>query len=514
MKYSKPALLVDQDSPDAPIAQAAQQELTGSQELLRLLFEYAPDAIFISTAKEGRFVDINESAIKIFGYTREELIGYTAEKLNMWANYSDRTAMIQNLREGRPVNNLEGKFRRKSGEIFYGTMSVEYVDIAGVQCLLSILRDVTQRKRTEEEVSHLKRQIEFILGATKTGLDIIDSNFNMVYIDPEWQKTYGDPTGKKCYEYFMGRSEICPGCGITKALETKQTVVTEEVLVKENNRPIQVTTIPYQNDKGEWLVAEVNVDITERKKAEMALEESNKNLESTVWELKRSNRELRDFAYAAAHDLKAPLRAMGTIADWLCTDYAGKLDRQGAEQLRLLKLRAQRMSRLIDGILQYAEIEQADTRTSAVDLNILVKDVIAHIAPPENVEIIVVANLPTVLYAEAHLAQVFGCLIANAVTYLDKPKGRITVGCTHDADFWKFSVADNGRGIDEKHFDRIFRIFQTLSPRDRFETTGIGLALARKIIEMYGGKIWVESKVRRGSTFFFTLPKQQLEVNK
>ncbi len=126
----------------------------------------------------------------------------------------------------------------------------------------------------DNNVQTLKQQIEFILGATKTGLDIIDSDFNIRYIDPDWQKVYGDPTGRKCYEYFMGRSEMCPGCGIPKAIETKTVTVTEEILVKEGNRPIQVTTIPFRNDKGEWLVAEVNVDITERKKAEETLRRS------------------------------------------------------------------------------------------------------------------------------------------------------------------------------------------------------------------------------------------------
>jgi PAS domain S-box-containing protein len=139
-------------------------------------------------------------------------------------------------------------------------------------------------KQVEEEIKILKQQMEFILGVTKTGLDIIDSEFNIRYIDPEWAKGYGDPTGKKCYQYFMDRSEICLGCGIPIALKTKTIAVTEEILVKEVNRPIQVTTIPFQNSSGEWLVAEVNIDISGRKRVEEALLKAHEELEIRVQE--------------------------------------------------------------------------------------------------------------------------------------------------------------------------------------------------------------------------------------
>ncbi|HDP69312.1 MAG TPA: PAS domain S-box protein [Actinobacteria bacterium] len=143
-------------------------------------------------------------------------------------------------------------------------------------------KDITERKQTEKEIKKLKQQIEFILGVTKTGLDIIDSEFNIRYIDPEWEKVYGDSTGRKCYEYFMGQDKVCPGCGIAKAKKTKTSTVTEEVLVKEGNRPIQVTTIPFQDDKGDWLFAEVNVDITERKKAEEKIKQSERKYRTLV----------------------------------------------------------------------------------------------------------------------------------------------------------------------------------------------------------------------------------------
>lgn len=125
-----------------------------------------------------------------------------------------------------------------------------------------------ERMELDKQVKSLLSRIEFILGATKTGLDIVDSDFNIRYIDKEWAKIYGDPKGRKCYDYFAARKAMCPECGIPQALSTKKAVTAEQTLPKEGNRPIQVKTIPFQDDLGEWMLAEINIDITERKKLE------------------------------------------------------------------------------------------------------------------------------------------------------------------------------------------------------------------------------------------------------
>ena len=140
---------------------------------------------------------------------------------------------------------------------------------------VKLLQDITDQKRIQKEIETLNQQMEFVLGATKTGLDIIDSDFNIRYIDPEWKKIYGDWTGKKCYEYFLCGDEVCSDCGVKKALETKEVTVTERVLAKEGNRPIQVTTIPFQNDEGEWLFAQVNIDISKRNQADRRIKHHN-----------------------------------------------------------------------------------------------------------------------------------------------------------------------------------------------------------------------------------------------
>jgi len=250
----------------------------------------------------------------------------------------------------------------------------------------------------------------------------------------------------------------------------------------------------------------------ERKRADQEREKLNKDLETAVRELSRSNKELQDFAYIIAHDLKAPLRAIGTLADWMSTDYADKFDEEGRKQMKLLRGRVDRMHNLIEAVLQYSRLGREKEKWVQVDLNKLVPEVIDMVAPPQNITITTESKLPVIECEETRISQVFQNLLSNAVKYMDKPQGRISIGCAEDDGFWKFSVADNGCGIEEKHVDRIFKIFQTLSPRDEFENTGIGLTMVKKIVELYGGRIWVQSKPGEGSTFFFTLPKQKKEI--
>ncbi len=254
----------------------------------------------------------------------------------------------------------------------------------------------------------------------------------------------------------------------------------------------------------------LKLEAVERGKAEKALEKLNRDLEATVAELSRSNRQLQDFVHVAAHDLKTPVRGIGTLADWIVSDYGEKFDEQGREQVRLLKARVVRIDRLIDGMLQFSKLVRIRKHEEQVNLNTLVAEVINKIRPADNIEI-AVDSLPAVTCEYENISLVFQNLLSNAVSFMDKSKGLIKVGCVEQGDFWKFYVCDNGPGIEEKHFERIFRIFQTLPRKDGSETTGIGLAIVRKIIELYGGKIWVESQPDSGSTFFFTLPKKQKE---
>jgi signal transduction histidine kinase len=250
-------------------------------------------------------------------------------------------------------------------------------------------------------------------------------------------------------------------------------------------------------------------EITARRHTDSALAATNERLANMVQSLRRSNQELQDFAYVAAHDLKAPLRGIGTLADWIASDYADKFDEPGRQQLALLKRRVTRLADLINGILHYSEIGRVSQPREIVDLGRLVPETIALLDPPPHIQVVVRGELPAVVSERVRLGQVFHNLIDNAIKYMDKPQGRIEIGCTDQGSVWQFGVTDNGPGIEERHLGKIFQMFQTLAPRDQCESTGIGLPIVKKIVELFGGRIWVESEPGVGSTFFFTLPKQE-----
>ncbi len=219
------------------------------------------------------------------------------------------------------------------------------------------------------------------------------------------------------------------------------------------------------------------------------------------------NKEFQDFVYIISHDLKAPLRAINALSDWIATDYADKFDNEGREQLKMLTTRVNRMQNLLDGVLQYSRIGRITENPVPIDLNQFLQEIIKLLDTPANIHIAVEGQLPVITSEPTRIQQVFQHLLSNAVIFMDKPEGFIKVACTEENGFWKFSVADNGPGIAEQHFEKIFRLFQTLQAKDQFESTGAGLTLAKKIVELYGGKIWLTSAPGQGTTFFFTLPK-------
>jgi PAS domain S-box-containing protein len=248
------------------------------------------------------------------------------------------------------------------------------------------------------------------------------------------------------------------------------------------------------------------VDVTDQVRAREMVEEKAAELLRITRALEISNRELDQFAYVASHDLKAPLRGIANLSQWIEEDFGGEISDEAREHLDLLRGRVHRMEGLIDGILQYSRAGRVREVPEALAVGELIRDVVDLLAPPEGAEI-QVGDMPTVEAEKLPLQQVFMNLIGNALKYSgDEP--RVRVSATDAGEFHEFVVADEGPGIAPEFHDRIFGIFQTLEARDKVEGTGIGLSLVRKIVDSRRGRVWVESEVGAGAAFHFLWPKQ------
>jgi PAS domain S-box-containing protein len=248
------------------------------------------------------------------------------------------------------------------------------------------------------------------------------------------------------------------------------------------------------------------VEVTDQVRARQELERKADELARLAGALERSNRELDQFAYVTSHDLKAPLRGIANLAQWIEEDLPGEAPDEVREHLDLLKGRVHRMEGLIDGILQYSRAGRVRGEVEQVDTGALLNDVIDLLDPPEGVEVEVPGEMPLLRTERLPLQQVFLNLVGNAAKYVGRDDGRIRVEVRKSNGMYEFSVSDNGPGIAPQYHDRIFGIFQTLEARDKVEGTGIGLSLVKKIVEYRGGRVWVESEEGAGATFRFTWP--------
>lgn len=249
----------------------------------------------------------------------------------------------------------------------------------------------------------------------------------------------------------------------------------------------------------------LNDEIVERTRAE-------RELEKRAADLEKSNKELDQFAYVAAHDLKAPLRAIANLATWVEEDLDEHLSGETRQHMTLLKGRVIRMENLINGILQYARLGRiGDVEVGNVDTREVVDQVLGMLDPPRAFVIEVDDDMPVLTCSRTLLGQVFLNLIANAIKYHDRQDGHINITGRISNGFAEFSVADDGPGIDPKFHEKIFAIFQTLNARDTVESTGVGLAIVKRIVEDQGGNITLESEEGRGATFRFTWPVGPLQ---
>jgi PAS domain S-box-containing protein len=261
--------------------------------------------------------------------------------------------------------------------------------------------------------------------------------------------------------------------------------------------PVEVGLNRIATEEGDIVLSTI-VDITPRRLIEQEKEQQRRELE-------RSNADLESFAYVASHDLKAPLRAISHLAEWIEEDIAATASPDTSENLRLLRGRVARLQGLLDGLLAYSRVGRTSDDAEEIDVNAMVSDIAASLAPRPGFAISCEGKLPAIRGHRVPLRVVLENLIANGLKHHDRAMGRVTVSMRLEDGVAEFRVGDDGPGIAPRFHERIFMIFQTLASRDELESSGIGLAIVKKRIENHGGRIWVESAPpARGTTFVFT----------
>lgn len=222
-------------------------------------------------------------------------------------------------------------------------------------------------------------------------------------------------------------------------------------------------------------------------------------------DLEKRNQDLNDFAQIVSHDLKSPLRSINAIVSWLQEDYATLFDEEATTHFTKLLGKVEKMELLIDGILKYSTIDKVEKIRKKVDLNLILRAITEIIHIPKHIKITVKNELPILFGDSFRLQQLFQNLIDNAILNCDKVEGSIEIDCVSFDAYWQFLIKDNGKGIPEQYHEKIFKIFQSLD--ESKHATGMGLSIAKKIVNFYEGNIWLESEVGKGTTFYFTIRK-------
>ncbi len=479
-----------------------EEALGESEERYRVVIEQAAEGIILIDVDDYHILEANPEFRRLFGYTSEEVAGLTIYDLVA----HDRETVDQNiertLEEGNRIVG-ERRYRRRDGSLVDVMVSGNAISYGGRRTLSLLIRDITERKRAEEELQRSESSLRAAQRMARLGdweYELEEDRgrwsnelFSVFGFSPqEFVPTYrtffdlvhpGDRLAvrREVFGALRGGRESSIDYRIVRSDGEVRNVYTEYRVVRdESGRSVSMSgTIQ---------------DITGRKRIEE--------------DLRRSNAELEQFAYVASHDLQEPLRMVSSYTQLLARRYKDQLDDDADEFIDYAVDGAERMQRLINDLLVYSRLGTRGKEFAPTDCDEVLEGVRDNlqVAIEESGVDLASGELPTVMGDRSQLLRLLQNLVENAIKFSGVEPPEIRVQAELSEDEWVFSVEDNGIGIAPEYADRIFVIFQRLHDRVQYPGTGIGLAVCKKIVERHGGRIWIESEVGEGSTFYFTLP--------
>lgn len=467
------------------------------EEVFRDLVENSYDLIQ-SVRPDGRFLYVNRTWLVKLGYLKEEVPSLRVNDVIHPDSMEHCQKIMERVLSGHPATDIEATFVSKSGRrvLVQGSASCRF-ETGEPVATRGIFRDVTARRATEEELDRL-----FSLSLDLLCIAGVDGFFKR--INPSFERVLGYSREELLSRSFL---EFVHPDDRASTIKEVENLAQGRPTVDFHNRYLasdgtyrwlawQASPLPSLG-----MIYAVARDITEqRENAEL--------LEKQAKELHRSNADLEQFAYVASHDLRAPLRSISNLAEWIGEDLSEDRPQKVKEHVGRLQTRVSRMQSLIDDLLQYSRAGKDSGEVARVDTEELVNDIVHLLAPPEGFRVTVEPGMPVLETLRTPLEQVLRNLIGNAIQHHDEPQGEIIVEALERSDAYEFAVRDDGPGIRETSREEIFEMFSQLKSAGDAQGTGIGLALIKKIVEGQGGRVWVEPTEGRGSTFRFTWPKQ------
>ncbi len=547
---------------DITESRQAEQRLRESEQKFRLLAEAS--LVGITIAQENQHKYVNDALAQIVGYSREEMLTWTTSEVPM-PIYPDDLPFVKEQWKKKESGEEEGVIPRHQFRIVTKTNDLKWVEVFshiiqfdGKPALLAAYIDITEQKRVEEElqyqlrVSHSLSEISArfvsfmsldeainitlkdigeLLFSDRSFIFLYEDNYRKISNKYEWctlkehsvkhklMDLSNDVLERWFYYFQRGESISIQDVSLLSSEKENERNFLEKLKIRSliayplflGKRISGFLGIVDIQKPRNWIEEDVRIlricaEIIGGAMVRERAEAANLRL---VHELRQANEALKDFAFVVSHDLRAPLRGIAYLTDWIAQDYGDKFDNEGKERIDLLLARVKWMNALIDGILQYSQVGRVYEKKTNIDLEKLISEVIELLNPPAHKFAIIFESKLPILYCEkTRISQIFQNLIDNAIKFMDKPHGEIRVSCIDKDDFWELIVADNGPGIEEGDFKKVFQIFQKAASQNKAESTGIGLALIKKIIEQEGGRIWVESIIGKGSKFHFTIPKR------
>ncbi len=494
----------------------AEEALRESENKFSKAFHAMPSVLVIASLADGRYIEVNEAFERVFGYRRDEVIGRSSLELNIWQNQEDRAIVLRMLAEGKKVRDLEIGFRSKSGTIIVGLYSADIIEIGAEQCLVSLVNDVTDRKKVEEELRLSEERYRRLYNETPVMLHSIDHDGRLVSVSNYWLETLG-------YE----RSEVLGRISTEFYTEASRSYATEVVLpeffrtgsceevpyqiVKKNGEilDVQLSAIAERDSEGKVVRSlAVMVDVTARKKAEEEIKGLNVALTEWVAELDIANKDLEAFNYTVAHDLRNPLNVIGLSCQAIKELCGDQLPEECLDYVQDTYNGVVRMNQLIEALLNFSRMGRVELHREKVSLCVLVQKVariLKQSEPGRQVDFRIADGITA--DADENLVRVvLDNLLGNAWKYTGKQeKAVIEFGTAEINGKPVYFVRDNGVGFDRAYADKLFNPFQRLPGAEEFKGSGIGLATVERIIQRHGGKIWAEGEPGKGATFYFTL---------